>query len=321
MKYTLNDPSEGVRLKIQLKDWLLDHITYVIFSLVTIYFLFAAPNFASFGTAAAILRITAIVSVMAVGMTFVIISAEIDLSVGSLASLSGMVVALLMENGLPVPVAVGATLIAGTAVGTITGLIVTRLKIPSFLVSLGMLSVLSGVALTLTETRPVPIVDDIFSDSLWNGDFLGLPVPICWTLLIAAVGYYILQQTPFGRRVYATGGNVVAAQFSGIRTDLVKVIAFSFCSFTATMSGLMLAARSTAGNPSLGAGMELDVIAAVIIGGTSLFGGHGTVPGSVIGAIFIGIVGFGLLVMGFSTSIQEIIKGAIIIGAVAVSRR
>jgi ribose transport system permease protein len=313
--------TDGAAIKKRVRDWLLDHITYVIFGCVTIYFLFAAPNFATLGTAAAILRITAIVSVMAVGMTFVIVCAEIDLSVGSLASLSGMIAALLMERGMPVPVAVFSTLLAGTAIGVFNGILVTRFRIPSFLVTLGMLSVLSGIALTMTNTRPVPIIDDSYSDSLWNGSLLGAPAPIWWTLLIAVTGYYILQQTPFGRRIYATGGNMVAAQFSGVRTDRVKIIAFSFCSFTATFSGLMLAARSTAGNPSLGAGMELDVIAAVIIGGTSLFGGHGTVPGSVIGAIFIGIVGFGLLVMGFSTSIQEIIKGAIIIAAVALSRR
>lgn len=321
MTDTVKPQSEAISLKGRMKEWLRDHITYVIFSFVTIYFLYAAPNFATLTTAEAVLRITAIVSVMAVGMTFVIVSAEIDLSVGSLASLSGMIVGLLIEYGLPVSVAVSITLAVGTAIGAFNGILVTRLKIPSFLVTLGMLSVLSGIALTVTNTRPVPIVEDNFSNILWNGSFMGLPAPIFWTILVAGIGYYILQQTPFGRQVYATGGNVVAARFSGVRTDFVKIIAFSFCSFTATLSGLMLAARSTAGNPSLGAGMELDVIAAVIIGGTSLFGGHGTVPGSVIGAIFIGIVGFGLLVMGFSTSIQEIIMGAIIIGAVALSRR
>jgi len=312
---------DRTQLMGRIMEWLWEHITYVIFGFVTIYFLIAAPNFATLRTAEAILRITAIVSIMAVGSTFVIVCAEIDLSVGSLASLSGMIVALFMENGMSPPVAVAATLIIGTAIGAFNGFLVTKLKIPSFLVTLGMLSVLSGAALTVTDTRPVPIIDNAFSDSLWNSSFIGVPAPIWWTILVAAAGYYILQQTPFGRQIYATGGNVVAARFSGVRTNLVKIVAFSFCSFTATLSGLMLAARSTAGNPSLGQGMELNVIAAVIIGGTSLFGGYGTVPGSVIGAIFIGVVGFGLLVMGFSTSVQQIIMGAIIIGAVALNRR
>ena len=301
--------------------FLRDHVTFVVFGFVTLYFAAFAPNFATVTTAEAILRITAIVSVMAVGMTFVIVSAEIDLSVGSMASLAGMIGALLMQAGAPWPLGVALTLGFGAAVGLVNGLLVTRLRIPSFLVTLGMLSVLSGVALTVTATRPVPIVSPGFSETLWDARLLGVPVPICWTLLVAAVGFYALHLTPFGKRVFATGGNATAARFSGVRTDLVKTVAFTISGTTAAMAGLMLAARSTAGNPSLGAGLELDVIAAVIIGGTSLFGGRGTIIGSVVGAIFIGIVGFGLLVMGFSTSIQEIIKGAIIIGAVALARR
>ncbi len=305
----------------RLLPLLRDNITFVVFGLVTLGFALFAPNFATLTTAGAVLRITAIVSVMAVGMTFVIICGEIDLSVGSMASLSGMIGALIMQAGLGAGAAVALTLAFGAAVGLCNGLLVTRLRIPSFLVTLGMLSVLSGVALTITGTRPVPIVSETFSTVLWDGTVFGLPAPIVWTLAVAVAGYYVLHLTPFGRRVLATGGNPVAARFSGVRTDLTRIIAFVLCGTAAALGGLMLAARSTAGNPSLGSGLELDVIAAVIIGGTSLFGGKGSVAGSVIGAIFIGIVGFGLLVIGFSTSIQEIIKGAIIIAAVAVVRR
>ncbi len=301
--------------------FLRDHVTYVIFGLVTLYFVFTAPSFASVTTAEAILRITAIVSIMAVGMTFVIISAEIDLSVGSMASLSGMIGALMLQAGLGWIPAILLTLAFGGVVGAFSGLLVTWLRIPSFLVTLGMLSILSGVALTITGTRPVPIVSNDFTQTLWDGSVVGVPVPIIWTAVIAIAGFYVLHLTPLGKRVFATGGNVVAARFSGVRTNRIKLLAFTLSGVTASLAGLILAARSTAGNPSLGAGLELDVIAAVIIGGTSLFGGRGSIIGSVVGAIFIGIVGFGLLVMGFSTSIQEIIKGAIIIGAVALARR
>lgn len=304
-----------------IANLLRNNVTYVIFLLVTLGFALMAPNFASLTTAGAVLRITAIVSVMAVGMTFVIICGEIDLSVGSMASLSGIVGALIMQAGYGWGSALLLTLAFGGAVGMTTGLLVTWLRIPSFLVSLGMLSVLSGVALTVTGTRPIPIVSAGFSWFLWDGQVFGIPIPIVWTTCVALVGYYVLHLTPFGRRVLATGGNSVAARFSGVRTDMTRVIAFTISGTTAALGGLMLAGRSTAGNPSLGSGLELDVIAAVIIGGTSLFGGKGTIPGSVIGAIFIGIVGFGLLVMGFSTSIQEIIKGGIIIAAVALARR
>lgn len=298
-----------------------DHITYGIFIAITLYFIFFAPHFASLSTASAVLRITAIVSVMAIGMTFVIICGEIDLSVGSLASFSGMIVALLYEREVPTYVAPLIILAMGAAIGAVSGVLVTKLRIPSFLVTLGMLSIFSGLALTITDTRPIPIIDDEFSNLFWNGSFAGIQAPIWWTIVLTTTGYYMLHQMAFGRRVFATGGNPVAARFSGVRTDGVKIVAFILSGMTASLAGLMLAARSTAGNPSLGAGLELDVIAAVIIGGTSLFGGYGTIIGSVIGAIFIGILGFGLLVLGLSTSIQEVIKGVIIILAVSVNRR
>jgi len=298
-----------------------DHLTYVIFGVVTLFFAVAAPNFATFGTAEAILRVTALVSIMAVGMSFVIICAEIDLSVGSLASWSSMLVAMALERGVPALAAPFVVVAAGALVGLVNGLLVTKLRIPSFLVTLGMLSVLSGLALTVTGTMPVPIVDDNYSDALWNARLFGLPVPILWTAAIVVAGYYLLHLSVFGRRVFAVGGGVTAARFSGVKTDQVKIWAFVLSGMTASLAGLMLAARSTAGNPSLGKGLELDVIAAVIIGGTSLFGGAGSILGSLVGAIFIGILGFGLLVMGLSTSIQEIIKGAIIILAVALNRR
>jgi ribose transport system permease protein len=298
-----------------------DHVTYVIFVAVTIFFAVTAPNFATLATVGAILRITAIVSVIAIGMTFVIISAEIDLSVGSVASFSGMILALLLDAGVPSWLGAILTLAMGAAIGACNGLLVTRLKIPSFLVTLGMLSVFSGAALTVTNTMPVPIVEDGINNLLWNGSLLGIAAPVWWTLLVVVIGFYLLHVSLFGRRVLAVGGNALAANFSGINVNRTKVWAFVLSGSTAALAGMMLAARSTAGNPSLGSGLELDVIAAVIIGGTSLFGGYGTILGSVIGAIFIGIIGFGLLVMGFSTSVQEIIKGAIIILAVSVNRR
>jgi len=304
-----------------LANFARDHITYGIFALITLYFIVFAPHFASLATASAVLRITAIVSVMAIGMTFVIVCGEIDLSVGSLASFASMVTAMLYERDVPTFVTPLIVLVMGAAVGAVSGLLVTKVRIPSFLVTLGMLSIFSGLALTVTDTRSVPILDDTFSAAFWNGSFLGIQAPIWWTLVLTALGYYLLHQLPFGRRVFATGGNPIAARFSGVRTDGTKIAAFVISGMTAALAGMMLAARSTAGNPSLGAGLELDVIAAVIIGGTSLFGGYGSIVGSVVGAIFIGILGFGLLVMGLSTSIQEVIKGAIIILAVSVNRR
>lgn len=316
-------PSTPLRpaLSERLSGFARDHVTYIIFTIITLGFILFAPNFASLTTAGAILRITAIVSIMAIGMTFVIICGEIDLSVGSVASFSGMIAALLLEREFPTYLAPTLVVAIGALIGAVSGLLVTKLRIPSFLVTLGMLSIFSGLALTITGTRPVSIVNDPYSGLFWNGDFLGVQAPILWTLVLTLSGYYLLHQMAFGRRVFATGGNPVAARFSGVQIDRVKIFAFMMSGMTAAFAGIMLSARSTAGNPSLGAGLELDVIAAVIIGGTSLFGGYGSILGSVVGAIFIGILGFGLLVLGFSTSIQEVIKGAIIIIAVSVNRR
>lgn len=309
--------SRGRRLLARARDY----ITYIVFGLVTLYFVIIVPNFATLTTADVILRVTSIVAIMAVGMTFVIVSAEIDLSVGSMASLAGVISAMAMTSGLSWPVAVLLTLAVGAAVGLFNGIMVTRFKVPSFLVTLGMLIVLAGAAMTLTGTRSIPIVNPGFQSIFWSGSLLGIPAPIWWILIVTVIGLYLLHFTPFGKRVFATGGNSVAARYSGVHTDRVKIAALMLSGITASLSGLLMTARSTAGNPTFGEGLELDVIAAVIIGGTSLFGGRGAVIGSVVGAIFIGIIGFGLLVMGYSTSVQQIIKGAIIIGAVAVARK
>src|ERR1700729_3783440 len=163
-----------------------DHITYGIFALITVYFIAFAPHFASFATAGAVLRITAIVSVMAIGMTFVIVCGEIDLSVGSLASFAGMIVAMLYERDVPAFVAPVIVLALGALVGAVSGLLVTKVRIPSFLVTLGMLSIFSGLALTVTDTRSVPILDDAFSAIFWNGSFVGVQAPIVWTIVLTA---------------------------------------------------------------------------------------------------------------------------------------
>lgn len=297
------------------------HVTYIVFLLIIGYFLIFAPNFATWATAGAIGRITAVVTIMAVGMTFVIVCGEIDLSVGSHVSFAAMVVAMLLYNDVPAWLAAPVVLLLGAVVGAINGLLVTKLRIPSFLVTLGMLSVLRGLALSFTGSMPVPIVDRGFVNILAGGTLFGIPAPIWWTLASVLVGFYLLHTTIFGRRALATGGNSVAARFSGINTDIIRICAFALCGMTASLAGLVLAARSAAGNPILGQGLELDVIAAVIIGGTSLFGGRGYILGSVIGAIFIGILGFGLIVMGLAPSIQEVLKGLIIIGAVSLNRR
>ncbi len=199
------------------------HVTYIIFLLIIAFFVIFAPNFASWRTAGAVGRITAVVTIMAVGMTFVVVCGEIDLSVGSHVSFAAMVVAMLLYNGVPGWLAAPAVLLLGAVVGAINGLMVTKLRIPSFLVTLGMLSVLRGLALSFTGSMPVPIVDTAFVQVLAGRRSLGVPVPIWWTLATVLVGFYLLHMSLFGRRAFATGGNSTAARFSGINTDLVRI--------------------------------------------------------------------------------------------------
>jgi ribose/xylose/arabinose/galactoside ABC-type transport system permease subunit len=314
-------PSRVSPIGSRLRRLARDHVTFIVFALITLFFVFYAPNFASLQTANAIGRITAVVSIMSVGMTMVIMCREIDLSVGAHASLAAMLGAMLMGTDINPWLAIPIVTAGGMVVGLVNGLIVTRLRIPSFLVTLGMMSILSGTALTLTNSLPVPIGDRALGQIMSNGNLLGLPAAIWWTISFAAVGYYILSLSAVGRHMAAAGGNETAARFSGINVDRAKVVAFAVCGGCAAFAGFMLAGRASAGNPTVGTGLELNVIAAVIIGGTSLFGGRGSVIGSVIGAVFIGILAFGLVVLGLSTTIQEIVKGVIIILAVSLNRR
>jgi ribose/xylose/arabinose/galactoside ABC-type transport system permease subunit len=307
--------------RTKLQRFLRAHVTYVVFGLITLFFILYAPNFASWTTASAILRITSVVSIMAIGMTMVIVCREIDLSVGALASLSALLGAMLMRTGIHPAAAIAVVLVAGALAGLLNGLIVTRLKVPSFLVTLGMLSVYSGTALTLTNSLPVPFASPLLADILVQGRLMGIAAPIWWTIVFGAVGSYLLHASLIGRHMLAVGGNESAARFSGVDVERAKLVAFAASSACAAFAGFMLAARASAGNPSVGIGLELNVIAATIIGGTSLFGGRGTVIGSIIGAVFIGVLAFGLIVIGFSSTIQEIVKGVVIILAVSLNRR
>jgi ribose transport system permease protein len=290
-------------------------VLIIFFSVMSPVF-FSAANFANIG------RQTTLVTVMAVGMTFVIISAEIDLSVASILKLSGVSAALFMQEfgenwiaGALVGIGVGAL------IGFTNGLLTTKLRIPSFLVTLGMLGVAKGLAFVMTDTAPVLVDNTTFWNVFWEGSVLGLPVPIIWTVVILIIGGVLLHLTTFGRKVYATGGNAVAARYSGISTDRVKIYCFMLSGVLAGLASLLFAAQAHAARPDFADGLELDVIAAVILGGTSLFGGRGTIIGTFIGSLIIGVLNNGLVIIGVSSSWQIAVKGLIIILAVAFAAR
>ncbi|HUI70636.1 MAG TPA: ABC transporter permease [Spirochaetia bacterium] len=267
-----------------------------------------------------IVRQTATITVMAVAMTFVIAAGEIDLSVGSLAGLASVTTAMAVGHFGVMP-GILAGILTGLLVGSINGLLVTKVLIPSFLVTLGMLGIGNGIAMWITDTAPVPIASKVFNNVFGSGEMGPLPSLAIWTVVALVVGHVALRKTPYGRKVLATGGNEIASSFSGVKTKRIKFLALMISGVAAALGGMLYAGRLHSGRFQWGQGDELSVIAAVILGGTSLSGGVGSVVGAVIGSLLIGLINNGLLLMGLAYSQQLIIRGAIIILAVALGRR
>ena len=295
---------------------------YFAFAILLVVFSFASPWFLSIDNFLNIGRQTALVSIIAIGMTFVIIARQIDLSVGSALALSGMSAALAMAHvGDNWIIGAIAGIGTGAIVGAINGFVVTRLNIPSFLVTLGTLSAARGLALLVTTTRPVIITNDSFVAIFGEGDIFGVPVPIIWTVLAVIAGILLLHYSVFGRQIYAAGGNPTAALYSGINIKRVTTLAFVLTGMLAGLAALVLSARSHAARPDVVQGLELDVIASVTLGGCSLFGGRGFVLGTLLGSLIIGTLNNGLVLLGVSSSLQLVIKGAIIVAAVAFTKK
>ncbi|MGA7777546.1 MAG: ABC transporter permease [Paraburkholderia sp.] len=298
------------------------YMLYIAFAILLVVFSFASPWFLSIDNFLNIGRQTALVSIIAIGMTFVIIARQIDLSVGSVLALSGMSAALAMSH-ISDNWVLGAIAGIGTGaiVGAINGFVTTRLSIPSFLVTLGSLSAARGLALMVTTTRPEIITNDRFIAIFGEGDIAGVPVPILWTLLAVIGGILLLHYSVFGRQIYAAGGNPTAALYSGINIRRVTTLAFVLTGALAGLAALVLSARSHAARPDVVQGMELDVIASVTLGGCSLFGGRGFILGTLLGSLIIGTLNNGLVLLGVSSSLQLVIKGVIIVAAVAFTRK
>ena len=294
------------------------YMLYIAFVVLLVVFSLSSPWFLSVDNFLNIGRQTTLVSIIAVGMTFVIIARQIDLSVASTLALSGMAAALAMSqisNSWIVGAAAG--LGTGALVGLLNGILTTQLSIPSFLVTLGSLSMARGLAMMVTNTKPVIITNEAYFAIFGEGTFLGIPVPIAWTLAAMIVGILLLHYNVF----YAVGGNPTAALYSGINTKWVTTAAFVLTGALAGLAALVLSARSHAARPDVVQGMELDVIAAVILGGCSLFGGRGYILGTLFGSLIIGTLNNGLVLLGVSSPMQLVIKGAIIVAAVAFTKR
>jgi len=289
------------------------------FITVVIVLSILSPVFLTVTNLLNILRQTSIHGIMAVGMTFVILTAGIDLSVGSVLALTGILCAGFEHAEWSLFYIVVVTLIIGCGIGLINGLIITKGRVTPFVVTLGMMSVARGLALIYSGGYPISGFGDSFR-FIGAGYVFKLPLPIViflFTLIVAAV---VLRNTKLGRYIYAIGGNEETVRLSGINSDTYKTIAYVFSGLTSALGAIVLTSRLNAGEPIAGTGYELDVIASVVIGGTSLMGGRGGVLGTFIGATLIGTINNGMNLLGISSYFQLVAKGLIIIGAVLLDR-
>jgi ribose transport system permease protein len=303
----------------------LDWRRYVIYIGFAVVFLFFAitlgdDGFLTGNNLLNIVRQTATVTIIAVGMTYVIAAAQIDLSVGATAGLASVVTAMTIAN-YGVFLGILAGLAVGLVVGSVNGALVAMLKIPSFLVTLGMLGIAAGVAQWITKSAPQPILSDLYNKVFGSGDIGPIPGLIVWMIIVVVIGAIVLAKTQFGRQVLATRGNPIAAKFTGINTTSITFRVLLISALLAALAGMLYAGQLQSGRYQWGTGDELSAIAAVILGGTSLFGGSGTVVGTLFGALLIGLINNGLILAGLDTSQQQVVRGVIIILAVALARR
>ncbi|MHC4691336.1 MAG: ABC transporter permease [Planctomycetota bacterium] len=292
---------------------------FIAFIVVIVILSIICPSFLTWKNLLNIVRKSSIHGVMAIGMTFVILTAGIDLSVGSVLALTGVLCASFEHAGLPVVLIVIATLGIGAIIGSVNGLIITKGKVTPFVVTLGMMSVARGLAHIYTDGQPISGFGERFR-YIGGGDFFYIPVPIiifAFTLLIAAV---ILRDTRLGRYTYAIGGNEEAVRLSGINVDRFKIAVYAISGLAAALGAVILTSRLNAGESIAGVGYELDVIASVVIGGTSLMGGRGSVWGTFIGALLIGVIDNGMNLLLIPAYWQLVVKGSIIVGAALLDR-
>ena len=322
---------------LDIQELLLRGRAFIALIVLVIVFSFLNPTFLTPANIVIMAKHVAINAILGVGMTYVILTGGIDLSVGSIVGLAAMIVGGLLNEGLVLPmfgvivyfhlwslILIG--LLVGVLMGAINGLIITRFNVAPFIATLGMLYAARGLALlrsngnTFPNLVGRPELNNTGFPVLGAGDFLSVNYSIWLMLLFALVAIFLARKTPFGRQVYAIGGNERAAELSGVRVKRVKTIVYMISGFCAAMVGLIIASQLVAAHPATGTFFELNAIAAVVLGGTSLSGGRGSIGGTIIGAFVIGVLGDGLIGLGVSSFWQQVIKGAVIVLAVIIDQ-
>ncbi|MFK8034242.1 MAG: ABC transporter permease [Hyphomicrobiales bacterium] len=310
--------------------------TFIALILVFVFFAIYAPNFMSTANMVIMSKHVALNAILAIGMTFVIVSGGIDLSVGSIVGLCGMVAGFLLLNGIDIGLGWSIQLntleicllviVVGVAIGAVNGFLITKLNVAPFIATLGTLYVARGAALLSSDGRTFPNLNgnaEYGSDTFrWigAGEIFGIPVSICILISVGLLAAYIATRTPLGRHIYAVGGNERAAGLSGIKVNQTKYFVYVFSGFCAALVGLIISSQLVAAHPATGDTFELNAIAAAVLGGTSMSGGRGRIVGTIIGACVIGVLSDGLVMMGVSSFWQTVIKGLVIIAAVVIDQ-
>lgn len=321
---TMTNKTSDNRKKLLSKEWLIEQKSLIALLFLVVVVSFLNPNFFTVDNLLNILRQTSVNAIIAVGMTLVILTAGIDLSVGSVLALCGAFAATLVAMEVPVLVAVPTALLAGAALGAISGIIIAKGKVQAFIATLVTMTLLRGVTMVYTDGRPISTgFTDTADTFAWfgTGYALGIPVPVWLMVVVFAGAWYLLNHTRFGRYVYAVGGNESATRLSGINVDRVKIGVYAICGLLAALAGIIVTSRLSSAQPTAGMGYELDAIAAVVLGGTSLMGGKGRIMGTLIGALIIGFLNNALNLLDVSSYYQMIAKAVVILLAVLVDNK
>ncbi|MFO4647322.1 ribose ABC transporter permease [Vibrio cholerae] len=312
------------RKQLLSKEWLIEQKSLIALLFLVVVVSFLNPNFFTVDNLLNILRQTSVNAIIAVGMTLVILTAGIDLSVGSVLALCGAFAATLVAMEVSVLVAVPTALLAGAALGAISGIIIAKGKVQAFIATLVTMTLLRGATMVYTDGRPISTgFTDTADTFAWfgTGYALGIPVPVWLMVVVFAGAWYLLNHTRFGRYVYAVGGNESATRLSGINVDRVKIGVYAICGLLAALAGIIVTSRLSSAQPTAGMGYELDAIAAVVLGGTSLMGGKGRIMGTLIGALIIGFLNNALNLLDVSSYYQMIAKAVVILLAVLVDNK
>lgn len=301
--------------------FLQDYGSFIALILLVVAISFISPDFRSFDNFLSLLRQSAINGLIAFGMTCVILTGGIDLSVGSVLALTNILCAYAIKLGIPAPVAMILALAFGIVLGLISGLMVAKSRLQPFIATLITMTAYRGLTMIFSDGKPVSRLGDNFIlYQLGKGVFLGIPVPVWILFLCFFIFLFVLRKTILGRQIYATGSNAKAASLAGINTDKVKLVVYALSGFMAALAGLILVSRLGSAQPTLGLGYELDAIAAVALGATSMLGGRGRISGTLIGVLIIAVLNNGLNIIGVSSYYQDVIKALVIFLAVISDR-